>query len=46
MRDKPKHPVRLTNKFVAKLAGEEMWWDDDPKATGSNSALPPKADIG
>ncbi|MFY9835117.1 MAG: site-specific integrase [Xanthobacteraceae bacterium] len=34
MGDKPKHPVRLTNKFVAKLTGEEMWWDDDPKATG------------
>jgi integrase len=32
--DKPKHPVRLTNKFVAKLTGSEMWWDDDPKATG------------
>ena len=29
-----KRPVRLTNKFVAKLTGEEMWWDDDPKATG------------
>jgi integrase len=29
-----KHPVRLTNKFVAKLTGEEMWWDDDPRATG------------
>jgi integrase len=34
VRDKPKHPVRLTNKFVAKLTGEVMWWDDDPKATG------------
>jgi len=29
-----KRPVGLTNKFVAKLTGEEMWWDDDPKATG------------
>jgi integrase len=29
-----KRPVRLTNKFVAKLTGEEMWWDEDPKATG------------
>jgi integrase len=29
-----KHPIRLTNKFVAKLTGEAMWWDDDPKATG------------
>jgi integrase len=29
-----KKPVRLTNKFVADLAGEAMWWDDDPKATG------------
>src|SRR6516225_3568530 len=34
MGDKPKHPVRLTNKFVSNLAGAEMWWDDDPKATG------------
>jgi integrase len=31
---KPKHPVRLTNKFVDKLNGAEMWWDDHPKATG------------
>ena len=31
---KPKKPVRLSNKFVAGLTGEEMWWDDDPKATG------------
>jgi integrase len=29
-----KRPVRLTNKFVAALTGEDMWWDDDPKATG------------
>jgi integrase len=29
-----KRPVRLTTKFVAQLAGEDMWWDDDPKATG------------
>src|SRR5215472_6403673 len=29
-----KQPVRLTNNFVAKLTGEAMWWDDDPKATG------------
>jgi integrase len=29
-----KRPVRLTNKFVAGLAGEVMWWDDDAKATG------------
>jgi integrase len=34
MASKPKHPVRLTKKFVADLAGGEMWWDDDPKATG------------
>jgi integrase len=34
MGDKPKHPVRLTNKFVAAITGEDMWWDDDPKATG------------
>jgi integrase len=34
MGDKPKHPVRLTNQFVVKLAGTAMWWDDDPKATG------------
>jgi integrase len=32
--EREKHPIRLTNKFVAKLTGEEMWWDDDPKATG------------
>ena len=29
-----KRPVRLTNKFVARLTGEDMWWDDDPRATG------------
>ena len=29
-----KRPVMLTNKFVAKLIGEAMWWDDDAKATG------------
>jgi integrase len=29
-----KRPVRLTNKFVANLAGAAMWWDDDAKATG------------
>ena len=34
MKDKPKHPVRLTNQFVIKLTGTAMWWDDDPKATG------------
>jgi integrase len=34
MRKKPKQPTRLTNKFVVNLAGAEMWWDDDPKATG------------
>src|SRR5262249_47616532 len=34
MANKPKHPIRLTNKFVASLGGGEMWWDDDPKATG------------
>jgi integrase len=34
MGDESKHPVRLTNKFVAALTGTEMWWDDDPKATG------------
>jgi integrase len=33
-REAEKQPVRLTNKFVAGLAGGEMWWDDDPKATG------------
>ncbi len=30
----PKKPVRLSNKFVEKLPPGEMWWDDDPKATG------------
>jgi integrase len=34
MAHKPKHPVRLTNKFVTQLNGSEMFWDDDPKATG------------
>jgi integrase len=34
MGDKSKHPVRLTNKFVDKLAGAKLWWDDDPRATG------------
>src|SRR6516225_4498770 len=29
-----KRPVRLTNRFVAQLSGKDMWWDDDPKATG------------
>ena len=29
-----KRPVRLTNKFVAALTGEAMWWDDDARATG------------
>jgi len=29
-----KRPVRLTNLFVRKLAGAQMWWDDDAKATG------------
>ena len=29
-----KKPVRLSNKFVASLSADEMWWDDDPKATG------------
>jgi integrase len=29
-----KQPVRLTNNFVVGLTGEDMWWDDDPKATG------------
>jgi integrase len=29
-----KRPVKLTNKFVGNLAGEEMWWDADTRATG------------
>src|SRR5215467_14503533 len=29
-----KRPVRLTNRFVVQLTGEDMWWDDNPKATG------------
>src|SRR6516164_9427509 len=29
-----KRPVRLTNKFVDQLTGKDMFWDDDPKATG------------
>jgi integrase len=31
---KPKKPVRLSNKFVTGLPAGEMWWDDDPRATG------------
>src|SRR3974377_1843885 len=34
MGDKPKHPVRLTNKFVSNLVGAAMWWEDDSRATG------------
>jgi integrase len=34
MTKQSKKPLRLTTAFVAKLAGGEMWWDDDPKATG------------
>jgi integrase len=30
----PKHPVRLNAKFVASLAPGQMFWDNDPKATG------------
>jgi integrase len=33
-RQTPKRPLRLTTSFVEKLAGVQMWWDDDPKATG------------
>jgi hypothetical protein len=29
-----KSPVRLNNKFVGALPAGQMWWDDDPKATG------------
>src|SRR5262249_59435551 len=29
-----KKPLTLTNKFVDGLDGPQMWWDDDPKATG------------
>lgn len=29
-----KKPVRLNNKFVNGLVPGEMWWDDDPRATG------------
>src|SRR5262249_55766649 len=29
-----KRPVRLTNKFVGGLDGPQLWWDEDPKATG------------
>jgi hypothetical protein len=34
MGDKPKHPVRLTNKFVEALPPGVMFWDDDRRATG------------
>src|SRR6516162_10321776 len=29
-----KKPHTITNKFVAGLDGPQLWWDDDPKATG------------
>ena len=29
-----KHPLKLTNRFVAALTGDVMWWDNDPRATG------------
>jgi hypothetical protein len=29
-----KAPVHLTNDFIRNLIGGQMWWDDDPKATG------------
>src|SRR6516165_5418618 len=29
-----KQPRRLSNEFVRDLTGAQMWWDDDPKATG------------
>src|SRR5438045_3032042 len=29
-----KKPLRLNNRFVAGLSPGEMWWDDDPRATG------------
>jgi integrase len=29
-----KKPLRLNNKFVGELTLGEMWWDDDPKASG------------
>jgi integrase len=29
-----KNPVHLNNKFVHGLQPGEMWWDDDPKASG------------
>jgi integrase len=29
-----KTPVHLTNDFIRNLIGGQMWWDDDPKATG------------
>jgi integrase len=31
---KTKEPVRLNNRFVEALPPDQMWWDDDPKATG------------
>ena len=29
-----KSPTHLTNDFIRNLAGAQMWWDADPKATG------------
>jgi len=34
MAHKQKRPLKLTNKFVAGLTGDVMWWDSDPRATG------------
>ncbi len=31
---KAKSPLKLNNDFVRDLTGAQMWWDDDPKATG------------
>jgi integrase len=33
-REPQKHPLKLTNKFVAALVGDVLWWDDHPAATG------------
>jgi integrase len=29
-----KHPARLNHRFVSELPPGQMWWDDDPKASG------------
>src|SRR5271169_3740105 len=34
MSEDRKRPIKLITRFVTELPLGEMWWDDDPKATG------------